>query len=145
MTTHIRGGDDDACPPNPNPTSPPPLSPSPPPLSYLHPLVVQCDATVHELIRAIVKIVLLFADTLPLLPAFGAAWRSILDCLSLAMASGAGKSEVLAEAIPEALTNLLLVLQSKVTTTIMGSRGVRCSGRCSLVHVKTEWMLAPGW
>jgi brefeldin A-resistance guanine nucleotide exchange factor 1 len=41
------------------------------------------------------------------------ACRSILDCLSLAMANGASKSEVLAEAIPEALKNMLLSLQSK--------------------------------
>lgn len=36
---------------------------------------IHCDATVHELIRAIVKVVLLFAEALPLLPSFGAAWR----------------------------------------------------------------------
>ena len=36
---------------------------------------IHCDATVHELIRAIVKVVLLFADALPGIPGFGAAWR----------------------------------------------------------------------
>ena len=45
---------------------------------------------------------------------FGSVWRAILECLGLAMAGCAGKSELLAEAIPEALKNMLMVLQTRV-------------------------------
>lgn len=73
----------------------------------------QCDVTQRELIRAVVKVVLLYAEPFDALPSFGSTWRAILDCLGTAMAGGAPKSELLAEAIPEALKNMLLVLSAK--------------------------------
>jgi hypothetical protein len=63
------------------------------------------------LIRAIVKVVLLFSEQLQQLPSFPAVWRAILECVGSAMST---KSEVLTEAIPEALKNMLLVLKTKV-------------------------------
>ncbi len=66
----------------------------------------------RELIRAVVKAVLLYSEPLQELPTFGSTWRAILDCLATAMACGAAKSELLAEAIPEALKNMLLVLKT---------------------------------
>ncbi len=44
---------------------------------------------------------------------FGALWRGILDVLAAAATANRG-GEVLGEALPEALKNMLLVLQSKV-------------------------------
>mmetsp|Transcript_15487 Transcript_15487/g.33602 ORF Transcript_15487/g.33602 Transcript_15487/m.33602 type:complete len:351 (+) Transcript_15487:264-1316(+) len=72
----------------------------------------QCDGTVRELVRAVVKVVLLFTEQLQKLPSWGAAWRAILECMGAAMGA-ASRSEVLAEAIPEALKNMLLVLHTK--------------------------------
>lgn len=59
----------------------------------------------------------MYAEPLQELPTFGTTWQAILDCLGGAMAGGAAKSELLAEAIPEALKNMLLVLGSKVRAT----------------------------
>ena len=64
------------------------------------------------------QVVLLFSEPLQLLPAFGSVWRAILECLGSAMAGCAGKSEILAEAIPEALKNMLLVLQTRVGESV---------------------------
>jgi brefeldin A-resistance guanine nucleotide exchange factor 1 len=61
-----------------------------------------------------VKVVLLFSEQLQQLPAFGSMWRAILECLGSAMTGCSGKSEILAEAIPEALKNMLLVWQTRV-------------------------------
>jgi brefeldin A-resistance guanine nucleotide exchange factor 1 len=69
--------------------------------------------TVRELIRAVVKVVLLYSEAFQELSVFGGTWRAILDCLANASTCGA-KSELLVEAIPEALKNMLLVLGSKV-------------------------------
>lgn len=45
-------------------------------------------------------------------------WRSILDVLAAAAAANRKEGEVLAEALPEALKNMLLVLHSKVRTVL---------------------------
>ncbi|KXZ43437.1 hypothetical protein GPECTOR_90g523 [Gonium pectorale] len=77
----------------------------------------QCDVTVRELVRALSKMVLLYHTQLHSLgpQPFAAVWRGILD--GLAAAAAANKpppaGEVLAEALPEALKNMLLVLHSK--------------------------------
>ncbi|GFR51100.1 hypothetical protein Agub_g13429 [Astrephomene gubernaculifera] len=100
----------------------------------------QCDVTVRELVRALSKMVLLYHSQLESLPSFGSVWRGILEVLAAAAAantaqvarSGGGSGgggglsaaavaaapthpagEVLAEALPEALKNMLLVLHSK--------------------------------
>ncbi len=52
------------------------------------------------------------------LPSFSSVWRSILDVLAAAAAANRKEGEVLAEALPEALKNMLLVLHSKVRTVL---------------------------
>ncbi|PNW80894.1 hypothetical protein CHLRE_07g334100v5 [Chlamydomonas reinhardtii] len=73
----------------------------------------QCDVTVRELVRALSKMVLLYHTQLESLATFGAIWRGILDVLAAAAAANRQQGEVLAEALPEALKNMLLVLHSK--------------------------------
>lgn len=71
----------------------------------------QADVTMRELVRSVSKMVLLFLPQLGPLPLFGALWRTILDILVSVVVSS--KSEVLSEAVPEALKNMLLVLREK--------------------------------
>ncbi|MEW5304445.1 MAG: hypothetical protein WDW36_007055 [Sanguina aurantia] len=71
----------------------------------------QADATVRELVRCVSKMVLLHHPLLEGLPKFGKIWRDILDALLQTLAGN--RSEALAEAVPEALKNMLLVLQSQ--------------------------------
>lgn len=68
----------------------------------------------RELVRCVSKMVLLHHPLLEGLPKFGKIWRDILDALLQTLAGN--KSEALAEAVPEALKNMLLVLQSQVCT-----------------------------
>eukprot|EP00798_Chlamydomonas_sp_ICE-L_P006647 gene6647-3303_t len=72
----------------------------------------QADLTTRELVRAVVKVVLLYADRLQQLPNFCTAWRTVLDTMGQVMTVGKS-SEALTEAVPEALKNMLLVLQDK--------------------------------
>ncbi|KAG2488975.1 hypothetical protein HYH03_012417 [Edaphochlamys debaryana] len=73
----------------------------------------QCDVTVRELVRALSKMVLLYHTQLEGLASFGVVWRGILDVMAAAAAANRHQGEVLAEALPEALKNMLLVLHSK--------------------------------
>ncbi|EFJ51864.1 hypothetical protein VOLCADRAFT_87471 [Volvox carteri f. nagariensis] len=73
----------------------------------------QCDVTVRELVRALSKMVLLFHAQLSSLPTFGRVWRGILDVMAVAAAANNRMNgEVLAEALPEAAKNMLLVMHS---------------------------------
>ena len=76
----------------------------------------------RELIRAVVKVVLLFSEPLQALAAFGGVWRAILGMLAAAMGAAKGRSELLAEAIPEALKNMLLVLLAVRRRVLEGFR-----------------------
>ena len=58
--------------------------------------------------------ILLYSEPLQALPSFGSLWRAILEALGSAMSGCAGKSEILAEAIPEAFKNMLIVLSTRV-------------------------------
>ncbi|GLC38754.1 hypothetical protein PLESTM_000772100 [Pleodorina starrii] len=75
----------------------------------------QCDVTVCELVRALSKMVLLFHPQLASLASFGRVWRGILDVMvGAATANSRRDGEVLAEALPEAAKNMLLVLRSNI-------------------------------
>ena len=50
----------------------------------------QADRTVSDLVKAVVKVVLLYSDQLQRQPAFGALWRTILSTLSAVMTVGEG-------------------------------------------------------
>jgi hypothetical protein len=76
----------------------------------------QVDQTVHELVRVVTKMVLLYLPSLAPSPAWPALWVGVLGALSAAAGSG---SEVLAEGVPPALQNLLLMLHDRVS----GGRG----------------------
>eukprot|EP00877_Chromochloris_zofingiensis_P013112 jgi/Chrzof1/8054/UNPLg00099.t1 len=67
----------------------------------------QVDLTVRELVRVVTKMILLYLPQLQLSPGFSKLWTAVLHALTAAHASG---SEVLAEAVPEALKNALLMM-----------------------------------
>jgi len=90
--------------------------------AVLHREFPHADVAVRELVRALAKVVLLYAPQMKgevggngaaPLSSWGPAWRGILDCLVAAMTQAAPRSELLAEAIPEATKNMVLMLLNK--------------------------------
>lgn len=71
-----------------------------------------------DLFFALAKVILLYSEPLQQLPVFGSVWRAILEALGSAMANCASKSEILAEAIPEAFKNMLIVLTTRVKSRV---------------------------
>ena len=68
--------------------------------------------TIHELVRVVTKMVLLYLNQLTTTSQWPALWVGVLTALGAAQSCG---SEVLSEAVPPALQNLLLMLHDRVS------------------------------
>jgi hypothetical protein len=75
----------------------------------------QADVTIHELVRVVTKMVLLYLNQLTTTSQWPALWVGVLTALGAAQSCG---SEVLSEAVPPALQNLLLMLHDRVSENI---------------------------